>query len=108
MSCRGPDEEKKLLETSIERLRPILKVAIDTGMRKGEILGLKWDQVDFRRSQIRVERTQSGRTKFIPISSELLDILKELMKREGRAEYLFPNQESLRARGLKSMMETGI
>ena len=93
----GPGEEKRLFEASAEHLRPILKVAIYTGMRRGEILGLKWDQVDFLRSQIRVERTKSGRTRFIPINSELMDTLKELKKRKGGGEYLFPNPESGRS-----------
>src|SRR5439155_8639989 len=45
------DEELRLLAACENRyqkhLRPILICALDTGMRRGEIFGLKWSDVDF-------------------------------------------------------------
>lgn len=42
-----------------ERLAPLVKLAIATGMRLGELLGLQWDDIDFERSVLTVRRAQS-------------------------------------------------
>jgi excisionase family DNA binding protein len=89
-----PDEERRLLEHCADHLKPIILVALHTGMRRGEVLGLKWEQVDFRQGQIKVEKTKSGKTRFIPINSELLETLRELKKKDGKSEYLFVNPET--------------
>lgn len=56
--------------------------ALLTGMRQGEIAGLKWEDVDFARRSIRVQRsfhgfTKSGKPRSIPIFDALLPILRE-------------------------------
>lgn len=40
------EECKALIDCSAPHLKPIVKVALHTGFRKGEILNLKWKQVD--------------------------------------------------------------
>ena len=47
-----PDEVQKLLSNCADYLKPIVTVAVHTGMRKGELLGLKWDQVNFEQGII--------------------------------------------------------
>lgn len=42
-------------------LHPAVNVALNTGMRKGELLGLTCDRVDFARGVLLLERTKSGR-----------------------------------------------
>src|SRR4030095_4364186 len=47
-----PEEEQRLLSAlsgSRSHLRPIVQLAINTGMRRGEILALRWDWIDFPR-----------------------------------------------------------
>lgn len=53
---RVVDEEafERLLAAAEEALQPILLVAFDTGMRKAEILKLRWDQVDLVAGEIRL------------------------------------------------------
>lgn len=51
-------EARKLLEAAQgDRLEALYLLAIHTGMRRGELLGLKWDDVDFDGSTVRVRRT---------------------------------------------------
>lgn len=84
------EEEVRLFEAASERLRPILTVALNTGMRRGEILNLTWNRVDLERRLIRVVKTKSGKDRSIPINDDLFKVLNDLRgKRNG--EYLFPN-----------------
>ncbi len=50
-------------------LAAIVTVALNTGMRKGEILGLTWDRVDFSRGVVLLERTKSGRRREVPMNA---------------------------------------
>jgi integrase len=85
------DEEEKLLEASTSHLRPIILTALHTGMRRGEILGLKWHQVDLAKRIIRVEKTKSGKNRFIPISEFLMLELVKLKKENGTSQFVFLN-----------------
>jgi integrase len=52
------EQVKALLEaTKGERFEALFVLAVHTGMRQGELLGLKWDDVDFERGEIHVKRT---------------------------------------------------
>jgi integrase len=50
--CLGEDEIQRLLEVSPPYLRNIIKGAIFTGLRKGDLLSLKWTDVDLERGSI--------------------------------------------------------
>ena len=54
----SPDEARRLLETAEgDRLEALYLLAIHTGMRQGELLGLKWENVDLAANAIRVHHT---------------------------------------------------
>jgi integrase len=60
-----PDQVQKVLEAVRGRfLYPIITTALATGMRRGELLALRWQDVDMERATVRVERsleqTRSG------------------------------------------------
>jgi integrase len=82
----SPDERKRLLAACTEFLRPIVVMALKTGMRKGEILNLKWAHVDLTHQIISVTHTKSKKLREVPIHPELEDILKELPR---GSEYVF-------------------
>lgn len=86
-----PGEEEKLLLYSAPHLRPILLCALNTGMRKGEILSLKWAYVDLENSLINIQatNTKSKKSKKLFINSVLRGILRELKLRSGGNEYVF-------------------
>jgi integrase len=87
----NPEEISALVQECPKHLKPIVICALNTGMRKGEILSLKWDQV--RNGFIYFEKTKSNRDKgeAIPINDDLQPVLDELRREQGPgAEYVFP------------------
>jgi len=85
------EEEVKLLAESPAFLRPILAVALNTGMRRGEILNLRWEQVDLAKRLIVVKQTKSGKDRLIPINDGLYAVLRALKALGGRQDLVFPN-----------------
>jgi len=88
------EEEKRLMETSSNHLKSIFIVAINTGMRRGEILNLQWIQIDFRMKRLRVEKTKSGKMRYIPMNDILFDELLKLRDRKNQNPYVFFNLET--------------
>ena len=59
-------------------LLPVVTLALHTGMRKREILGLEWERVDFSRAVLRLELTKSGRRREVPMNRAVYDVLTAL------------------------------
>ena len=87
-----------LLEAACPHLRPIILTALHTGMRRGEILRLRWSSVDFTQVVIWVEESKNGEGRHVPMSDELRRVLGALPSR-GRGEYVFPSPVAIRNGG---------
>jgi len=78
------EEEERLLiacENSLRKhLRPILITAMDTGMRLGELLKLKWRNVDFGLRSIEIEafNTKTARARTVAMTSRMMSQLKQV------------------------------
>jgi integrase len=68
----------RLLAALPEYLRPVLAIGYHTGMRLGEIQGLKWDQIDFLNRMIRLNagETKNDAAREIPVTGELCTMLE--------------------------------
>lgn len=91
------DEIERLLEAckSVPSplLYPIVVLALATGARKGEILGLEWGDVSAETGRLIFRETKNGDTRATKISGEPLTILKELqLKRSHETPLLFPSE----------------
>lgn len=84
-------EEKTLLEKSADYLKPIIITALNTGMRKAEILNLQWNQIDLKARRIRVENTKSGKVRFIPVNEALFRELTTLRMVSDKSPLVFFN-----------------
>ena len=85
------EEENKLYKSLPDFLKPIVTVALQTGMRKGEILNLQWSNIDFEYGFIELLKTKTGKARKIPISDKLMEILKN---QEKESDYVFINPET--------------
>jgi integrase len=72
------EECQELIKVCDPHLRPIVITAINTGMRKGEILSLTWDRVDLKHGFILLDNTKNGERREIPINGTLREALLEL------------------------------
>jgi integrase len=78
-------EEVKLLAASSKHLRPIVIAALDTGMRRGELLNQRWEDLDFDRKLISVthSKTPEGEQRLIPMTDRLMELLMTMRKPSG-------------------------
>jgi integrase len=83
-ASRNPakDEETRLI-AACRRCRnpfllPIVKLALETAMRQGELISLRWEFIDLRRRTAYLADTKNGEPRSVPLSSAANDVLSEL------------------------------
>jgi integrase len=80
-------EQEKLLEATRTRQNPLIEkvviFAIETGMRRGEILGLCWDQVDLKRRSVTILESKNGYSRTIPLTPAALALLHSMDREVG-------------------------
>jgi integrase len=89
-----PAELPRLLEAiqaeESPHIRGLFLLYLLTGMRKSELLTLRWDAVDLDRREIRLGDTKQGRTHVVPLSPEAVEILDGLPHYLGNP-HVFPS-----------------
>ena len=116
--CALPKAERKEMQTlPVEQLTSFLREAKDsgvfalyyidltTGLRRGELLGLKWSDIDLGKGDLRVQR-QIGRIngkiiemplktknayRTLPLSADAIDVLMQQRRKTGNSEWVFPS-----------------
>ena len=73
----GPGELEKLLESSSEELNQVIRFALETAMRRGELAGMTWEMVDLKKRTVTLPETKNGQKRIVPLSSIAVAILKE-------------------------------
>jgi len=86
------NEEEILFSSCRESLNPYLehfvKIAIETAMRRGELLSLKWSDIDLENKKCFLKDTKNGSSRTVPLSSIAVDTMGKLQSKDD--EYLFP------------------
>ena len=59
-------------------LKPIVEIGLHTGMRRGEILGLGWKNIDFKERRIILEKTKNNERRTVPMNDTVCKALKSL------------------------------
>ena len=93
MPPSSPARNRRLEEGEFERLEeaskqtknphiwPIIVFAIETGMRRGEILGLRWEHVDLDRRIAFLPLTKNGSSREVPLSTKAAQVLARQRQR---------------------------
>lgn len=74
-------EIRRLYDACAEHLKPIVIVALNTGMRKEEILSLKWKDLDYRIRTISILDTKNGESRKIPMNDSVYRTLLDIGKK---------------------------
>lgn len=90
-----PEEEARALELAPNWLERLLTFIIDTGLRREEVFGLLWTDVDLARKEVRVrsEVAKSGKMRSVPLFPRALAAIEALPKRTG---YVFVSKTGRR------------
>ena len=77
-----------------DHLEPIVLLAMNTGMRRGEIFQLKWSNIDFYSKTLTVEagNTKSGKSRIIPLNDTAFHVL-ENWKTISQSQYVFHGKD---------------
>ena len=75
-------------------LRPMIVLAVHTGLRRGNLLGLRWDHIDFVTNNIRLtDSTKNRSTLALPLNDTAIETLNALKEKSGDSQYVFPHFE---------------
>jgi integrase len=73
-------------------LRPVVYLALQTGMRKAEMLNLRWSDVNFEANKILVRETKSGQPRQVPMSRRARWLFHKLAARAPLSEWVFESR----------------
>jgi integrase len=78
----SPIEESALMlaceATTNPYVRPIIALALETAMRRSEIVGLEWEMVHLKEPSLQLTRTKTGKPRGVPLSSRAVATLSAL------------------------------
>lgn len=98
------DEERTNLlrvckEANNPHLYKVVILALSTGARKMEILGLQWADIDFTRGQIVLHETKNGERRVIPLQGLAMDLMLEHEKAKiDDCPFVFPSEKITKAK----------
>ncbi len=92
------DEFARLLEAAGKVMRSphlgaAIALAVFTGLRRGNLLGLRWEWIDWTNRVVRVPTTKSGKPLAIPLNATAHDVLRGLWESGGDAPYVFAHEK---------------
>ena len=101
------NECQRLISCCSKHLKPIVITALNTGMRRGEILSLKWEQVDLRHGYISLVDTKSGEGREISINKTLQELFEQ-MPHSIESIYVFTDENGNPYKGVKRSYNTAL
>jgi integrase len=85
-------EAARTIKTS-PYLEEKIVLAVHTGLRRGSLFNLRWDQIDYANRVMRIPRTKSGRPLSLPLNATALKTLQTLQEaRTPESPYVFPHK----------------
>lgn len=95
--------------TFADHLKPAVLVSLNTGLRRGELLKLKWEDVHFDQRRLTVvgQTSKTGKTRHIPLNDEALSVLKAWKDQPGiKSIYVFAGPDGQPMHDMRSSWES--
>ncbi len=89
----SPDEEERLLRNAAPYVQDLIRFALSTGLRTGEIFTLRWSAVDFEKDILNVFAPKTQKIRAVPINSDARKVL-EAWALGRKNEFVFYNLET--------------
>jgi integrase len=107
------DERTRLLEACKMSRNPVLYIvvviALSTGARKMEILGLTWKDVDLQHGAIHLQKTKNKERRILPLTSYALELMQQHVKIQcSESLWVFPNKTSTRPCRIREAWENAL
>jgi len=75
------DEEERLLAAASPEFGAVIRFALATAMRRGELADMRWEHVDLKRRAVLLPKTKNEEARTVPLSPVALEILQKLPRR---------------------------
>lgn len=102
-----PEEVNTLLISCPRHIRPVVITALNSGMRKSEILNLMWSEVDLKNRKITVTNAKNNESRVIPINQTLYLELSALSEK-SRSEFVFADDDGNPYRDIKKRFSSAL
>ena len=89
-------------------LYPVVLLAMTTGARKMEILGLRWTDIDWAGQSAFLNKTKNGERRGLPLVDEVIPELQKLYSIRGDSEFLFPSNDGEQPFDIKRSWDSAI
>ncbi|HAT8370924.1 site-specific integrase [Legionella pneumophila serogroup 1] len=108
------DDERSLLlneckKSESQYLYIAVVLALSTGARKMELMGLRWKDIDLNRHIITLHETKNGERRILPLTGHALELINQLAKvRRLNCDLVFPNHKFTKPIDLRTPFETAV
>jgi integrase len=105
---RQEREQDELPDDPLDYMKTLVLISINTGLRRGEILSLTWDNVNLKLAVLTVigDVAKSSSTRHIPLNAEALDMLLQWRKRTLSHDLVFPGKNGEQVKSAKKAWAT--
>jgi len=105
-------EESRLLRACHQarnpRLLPIVRLALETAMRQGELITLRWEHIDLARRIAHLPDTKNGESRTVPLSTTAVAALRSLQPRTHGAVFPGLTTEAVKQAFVRSVRRAGL
>ena len=85
------EEIQRLIHEAVDHLKPIIILALNTAMRRGELFNLRWSDIDFENRFLFIKETKSNIMRKIPMNDLVIRTLESV---EKKSEFVFTSPRS--------------
>jgi len=101
-------EIERLLNECAVHLKPVVVVALYTGLRKSEILNLTWADVDMQNRVITVNESKNNESRILPFHETVYKTLRSLQNGSGKGQAVFTDKNGLPLGNFRRSFETAV